>query len=148
MNGLISWRVSILTIPTLERITADLAPLLDYCPEIVLFGSYVEGGFRDESDIDVALITRVSDKSINRQLLKSILGKVHPTYELHIFELLPLKIQRSVFSKYIVIAGDHLAISEYFYGYRKIWEDCKHRILENQFSSAREKQKLMENSRV
>ena len=145
-NGFNSWRRSTLIKPVLETIIADLAPLHDACEEMVLFGSYVEGGFREGSDIDVALITRSSDKKANRQLLKSILGKVHPKYELHIFELLPLKIQRSVFTRYIVVAGDHLEISEYFYKFRKIWEDCKHRILENQFTSSREKRKLMGNA--
>nr|MDO8086483.1 hypothetical protein [Candidatus Sigynarchaeum springense] len=94
----------------------------------------------------MALITRSSDKVTNQQLFKSILGKVHPKYELHVFELLSLKIQRSVFTRYIVVAGDQLEISEYFYGFRKIWEDCMNRILENQITSSREKRDLVDNA--
>lgn len=35
--------------------------------------------------------------------------------------------------------GNRLDISEYFYGYRKLWNDVKHRIETNRFSSMREK---------
>jgi hypothetical protein len=41
-------------------------------------------------------------------------------------------------SKYTVVFGDPLEISEYFYYYRKLWKDVEKRYLENQFTSYKE----------
>ncbi len=51
------------------------------------------------------------------RILKRLLGKVRPIYDIRVFELLPLKIKASV-----------LEISEYFYYWRKFCEDFRHRI--------------------
>ncbi|RLI85778.1 MAG: DNA polymerase subunit beta [Archaeoglobales archaeon] len=111
---------------SLEDIREDLRSLSKY--EVVMFGSYVSGEFREGSDIDVAVITRKRDFNENIRILKSILGKVKPIYDIRIFELLPLKVKASVIDNYIVIFGDELEISEYFYYWRKFCEDFKHRL--------------------
>ncbi len=49
----------------------------------------------------------------------------------------------SIIDNYKVVFGDILEISEYFYSVRKKWDDCKHRILSNQFSSYRERLALI-----
>ncbi len=49
-------------------------------------------------------------------------------YDIRVFELLPLKIKASVMGNYIVLYGKLPEISEYFYHYRKLWDDCKHRV--------------------
>jgi len=110
---------------SLKKIRDDLKPLSEF--EVVLFGSYVTGEFREGSDIDVAVITRKRDFKENVQILKYLLGKVKPIYDVRIFELLPLKVKASVIDDYIVVFGDELEISEYFYYWRKFCEDFRRR---------------------
>jgi len=109
---------------SLEDIREDLRSLSKY--EVVMFGSYVSEEFREGSDIDVAVITRKRDFNENVRILKGILGKVKLIYDIRIFELLPLKVKVSVIDNYIVIFGDELKISEYFYYWRKFCEDFKY----------------------
>ncbi len=59
-------------------------------------------------------------------------------YDLRLFELLPLKIKASVMNNYTVLYGELPDISEYFYYYRKLWGDCKHRVAAGQFESYKE----------
>ena len=110
---------------SLKKIKDDLKPLSEF--EVVLFGSYVTGEFREGSDIDVAVITRKRDFKENVQILRDLLGRVRPIYDIRIFELLPLNVKASVIENYVVIFGDELEISEYFYYWRKFCEDFRRR---------------------
>lgn len=121
----------------LEEIKKDLAFLKEH--EVILYGSYVTGESRPGSDIDVAVITRSKDSDKNIELLKSFIGKARPIYDIRVFELLPLKLKATLMSSYLVLFGDELEISEYFYEYRKQWDDQKHRIMGGYFESYREK---------
>jgi predicted nucleotidyltransferase len=107
--------------------------------DIVVYGSYVEGTMRPNSDIDVAILTYETEEDRNIDSQKELLGRFPLKYEVRIFELLPIHIQISIIRNYKVIFGDLLEISEYFYSFRKKWDDCKHRILSNQFSSYQER---------
>jgi len=111
--------------------------------EVVAYGSYVEGGMRPDSDIDVAMLSYETNKDQNIKLQKKLLGKFPLKYDIRIFELLPIYIQISIVQNYRIIFGDPLEISEYFYYFRKKWDDCKHRILSNQFSSYQERLSLI-----
>jgi len=111
--------------------------------DVVVYGSYVEGSMRPNSDIDVAVISYENRKEKNIELQKELLGKFPLKYEIRIFELLPIYIQISVIENYMILFGDPLEISEYFYSFRKKWDDCKYRILTNQFSSYRERLSLI-----
>jgi predicted nucleotidyltransferase len=120
----------------LEQIKDDLAFLKGY--DLVIFGSYVTGDFREGSDIDIALITRINDYERNLNILKSLIGRAPAVYDIRIFELLPLKIKASVMDNYILLYGTLPDISEYFYHCRKLWDDCKHRVAAGYFGSYRE----------
>ena len=72
-------------------------------------------------------------------LQEELLGKLPLKYEIRIFELLPIHIQISIIENFKVIFGDLLEISEYFYQFRKKWDDCKDKILSNQFVSYKER---------
>lgn len=121
----------------LENIKKELGFLRDY--EAVIYGSHVTGDCRVGSDIDVVVITRVKDRSENVELLKSFIGKARPIYDIRIFELLPLKLKASVMSDYVTLFGEDPEVSEYFYYYRKQWEDQKRRIIGGYHSSYKEK---------
>lgn len=109
--------------------------------EVILFGSVVEGGFRPNSDIDIAIVSRNADLEENLNLQKALLGQYPLIYDVRVFELFPIYIQISIIQNYQVIFGDPLEISEYFYDFRKRWDDCKNRILLNQYSNYRERLK-------
>jgi len=103
---------------------------------MILFGSYgTEDYIPGRSDIDVAILSYSKDPKKNHELLSSIIGLVPSTYDIKIFESLPLYIQISIINQYEVIFGDPLDISEYFYEYRKEFRDMEDRIKENQFES-------------
>ncbi len=117
-------------------IRSDLAFLRDY--EVVIFGSYASKTANNRSDIDIAVITRINDRTRCIKIWKGLLGRAPPVYDIRIFELLPLQIKISVITNYEMIFGNRLDLSEYFYIFRKMWHDTKHRIEENRFGSAKE----------
>jgi len=125
------------------RTIKEKLKLLEEKYDVVIYGSYVEGGTRPDSDIDVAVLSYETNRKKNIKLQKELLGKFSLKYDIRIFELLPIYIQISIIENYKVIFGDLLEISEYFYQFRKRWEDCKHRILSNQFSSYHERLSLI-----
>ncbi len=129
-------------LPKIEEMKEILEPLKEKY-EIILFGSVVEGGMRPESDIDIAIITRNKNEKQNIELQKSLLGKFPLKFDIRVFELFPIDIQISIIRNYKVIFGDPLEISEYFYYFRKKWDDCKYRILSNQFTSYHERLFIM-----
>lgn len=122
---------------SLAEIKADLYFLRDY--EVVVFGSYAAKRADKRSDIDVAVITRENDRERCIDIWGGFLGKAQDIYDIKIFELLPLQIKASVIKSYEVVYGNRGDISEYFYGFRKLWNDVKHRIEENRFRSMEEK---------
>ncbi|KKN30839.1 hypothetical protein LCGC14_0829930 [marine sediment metagenome] len=116
---------------------------LDEEYDVILYGSHVEGGIRPKSDIDIAVISYEKNVDRNIVLQEKLLGKFPLAFDVRVFELLPIYIQISIIDNYKVVFGNILEISEYFYSFRKRWDDCKHRILSNQFSSYREKLALI-----
>jgi predicted nucleotidyltransferase len=126
----------------IDKIMEILDPLKENY-EVVIYGSQVEGGIRPDSDVDVAVITREINNEKNIEIQKKLLGVFPLKYDVRVFELFPIYIQISIIENYQVVYGDILEISEYFYSFRKKWEDCKHRILTNQFSSHRERLNLI-----
>ena len=121
---------------SLDEIRRELSPLKNYW--VVIYGSYTREDYDSRSDIDVAVITRVRDFRRNIKIWWEILGTVPSYYDVRIFELLPLNIKMEVFKEYIVVFGDPIDISEYFYRYYRIWKDMKHRVIKNKFWSVKE----------
>jgi predicted nucleotidyltransferase len=127
----------------INKIQKDLGELNKY--QVVIYGSCLsEYYIADRSDIDIALITQKKDKEANITIWKELMGEFDEKYDIKIFELLPLFIQIEVIENYQVLFGDKLDISEYFYHYRKIWEDMANRIESNRFISISEKMHLIE----
>ena len=114
---------------TVEQIQQDFSELKNRF-EILWYGSRVNGGARPKSDYDIAIITRNHNYNENLQEQIDILKYYRKEYDIRIFELLPIHIQMSIILKNCIIYGDELELSEYFYQYRKIWRDCKHRTIQ------------------
>jgi predicted nucleotidyltransferase len=125
-----------------ENLVEILNPLKEKY-EIVLYGSQVEGGSRPDSDIDVAVISRENKIETNIKIQEELLGLFPSNFDVRVFELLPIYIQISIIENFIVLFGDILEISEYFYSFRKKWDDCKYRMLLNQFLSHQERLNLI-----
>ena len=125
----------------LQQIQTDLNFLDRY--EIIIYGSYVSNQMTPRSDIDIAIITRDPDPSINSRIQLDIMGQFNPLYDIRVFEMLPLHIQINIIKNHLVLFGDELELSEYFYFYRKLWNDVKQRIAENQFQDSKEMRKII-----
>ena len=122
---------------TLYEIKTDLSSLANY--EIVVFGSHARKTADKRSDIDIAVITKEQNRNRCIKIWMELIGHASDIYDIKIFELLPLHIQASVIQRYEVVFGNRLDISEYFYNFRKLWNDTRHRLEENRFHSTREK---------
>ncbi len=100
---------------------------------ILLYGSHAKGIANKRSDIDICLI-----KPKKRDALTRIFAKFGDTYDVKIFEDLPLYIKMGIIENYRVIHGNEPEISYYLYGFRKQWEDMKDRITSNKFHTLSE----------
>lgn len=126
---------------SLKKIKKELSDLGDHW--VVIYGSYLTDYFHQGSDIDVAVITREKDPKKNKEIFIQIQKYRQGTYDLKVFELLPLPIKASIMENYEVLFGPELEISEYFYHYRSLWKDVKRRYERNQFKSVEEKLKRL-----
>jgi len=131
---------------SLSEIKADLSFIKDY--EVVVFGSYADKRADKRSDIDIAVITREMNRKRCTGIWMDLLGRAPDVYDIKIFELLPLRIKASIIQKYEVVFGNRLDISEYFYKFRKLWNDTRHRIEENRFRSMEEKIRVLKRRRL
>ncbi len=100
---------------------------------VLLYGSHAKGVADMRSDIDICIVKPRSNKVIER-----IFAKLGDKYDVKVFEYLPVYVKMEVIGNYKVIFGSEPDISYYFYGFRKLGQDMKNRILANRFSSARE----------
>ncbi|MEF8848583.1 MAG: nucleotidyltransferase domain-containing protein [Candidatus Thermoplasmatota archaeon] len=110
---------------------------------VLLFGSAVNENFHKKSDIDIALVVpgvssfyydckNVSNESVDSsEILRKVFRMVNTVdrnYDVHIFEELPLFIQIDIIGNHVVVyTSDRVGMFEYFYRYRKLWNDQKHR---------------------
>ena len=127
---------------SIKKIKNNLKGLNNY--EVVIFGSLINRKYTKRSDIDSAVITRIKNREKNKEIWFNLLNKVTSGYDLKVFELLPLPMQISIADGHIVIFGDSLEISEYFYHFRKLWKDVEKRYKENQFASIKEKKEALQ----
>lgn len=125
----------------MEKLRHDLAKLKNF--DGVVYGSYCTSNFHKRSDIDIAIITRKTSPATNQKIWSQLVGQAPDIYDIKLFELLPLEIKISIAKNHLVIFGNKLDISEYFYHFRKLWVDVAHRYYENQFTDFREKIKAL-----
>ena len=112
----------------------DFSGFADDAFGILLFGSYAFGDETQESDVDVCVVKPV-DEGIAGKIDVKLGGK----YDVKIFEELPLYIQIDIIENHVLIYGNEVDLSEYFYQFRKLWGDMLPRIRENGFSSVEER---------
>ena len=95
---------------------------------ILLYGSYVEERNINRSDIDICVVAPNEDiYELISQLLQNININAKK-YDIRVFNELPLYIKIHVIQHGVLIySSNKLDLYEYFYIYRKLWDDQKHR---------------------
>ena len=106
-----------------QQILKDLKPVSSYVRGIYLYGSQAEGRADIRSDIDICLVAGFDQDPTSLQFLvwKQVRSD---TYDIRIFELLPLYIQMTILARGILLSSpDPAALGEYLYSYWKRWDD-------------------------
>ena len=114
----------------LNQILEDFSDLIENKKVlgILLYGSYAINQETNRSDIDICVVA--PDEKMG-DLLSYIWQKINVAlkkYDVRIFSELPLYIKIQVIEKGILIySPNKFDLYEYFYIYRKLWADQKHR---------------------
>ena len=94
---------------------------------MLIFGSGTKGKAGKKSDVDICIVAPGKNA---KDLLKEVFANVDVAgkkYDVHVFEELPLYMRISIIEKHLVVFGNKFSLGEYFYVFRKIWNDQKHR---------------------
>jgi hypothetical protein len=98
---------------------------------VLVYGSYARKGLTPRSDIDVCLVIgKQSSPTDIRKVLSRVWERVNVNkrnYDVKVFEELPLHVKMGVIEEGKVAIGKKTDIHEYFYKFRKMWSDQKHR---------------------
>jgi len=92
---------------------------------VLLYGSVIKGEETPRSDIDICLVapTCMDKAGLLREVHRS-LDVFSKKYDVRIFEELPLYIQIQIIENHeIIYTKDVYEMFEYFYYFRKLWED-------------------------
>ncbi len=92
---------------------------------VLLYGSVVKGEETPRSDIDICLVAPAcKDKAGLLREVHRNLDVFSKKYDVRIFEELPLYIQIQIIENHeIIYTKDVYEMFEYFYYFRKLWED-------------------------
>jgi uncharacterized protein len=96
---------------------------------VLLYGSHVRGEASHRSDIDLCIVAPEVPDSDRAALWREFISRLRDDrYDVRIFGLLPLHIKMAVIEEGIVVhSRDTLELYEYFYPFRREWDDQKHR---------------------
>jgi uncharacterized protein len=114
------------------KVKADLSFLQDplwraQVLGVLLYGSQATGEAGPRSDIDLCIVApQAADSS---SLWRRFVSHLRDSrYDVRIFELLPLFLKAAVIEQGVVVyCVDEPELYEYFYPFRRDWQDQKHR---------------------
>jgi len=110
-----------------KRVEKDFEFLKGKVLALLIFGSFARGEATARSDIDICV---VAPRQKPVEVLKTIWRKVDvygKKYDVWVFEELPLYLKIEIIENHEIVFGDASELGEYFYFWRKLWEDQKHR---------------------
>ncbi|HUV80305.1 MAG TPA: nucleotidyltransferase domain-containing protein [Candidatus Bathyarchaeia archaeon] len=117
-----------------ERIEADFAFLAEdeRILAVLLFGSSAKEQADERSDWDLCIVApEIRDTGDMRAVLRKIYANIdvkRKRYDTWLFEEIPLYMKVQVIENHkVVFCRDLPSLYEYFYFYRKLWGDQKHR---------------------
>ena len=106
----------------IKTIKKDFKPFHRRVLGIVLYGSLITGTNTDRSDIDICMIAP------DEKPMKLFRETLPLKYDIKIFETMPLFLQIQIIHNHKVIyTKDRYELYEYFYKFRKLWNDQKQR---------------------
>ena len=110
-----------------EKAKKDLAFLQDNVLGVLIYGSWATGESHEKSDIDICIVAPSAEDKI--ALWRETIAKIRDDrYDIRIFELMPIHLRMAVIEQGMVVySRDVLELYEYFYPFRRMWEDQKHR---------------------
>ncbi len=116
-----------------KQLKNEFEPFKNKCMGILLFGSYAKGNQTSRSDIDICIVKPSED------FIEEIYAKFGDKYDVKVFEKLPLYVKIGIIENHMMICGSEPALSEYFYYFRKLWDDMRYRVVENGYKSINER---------
>ncbi len=95
----------------------------------LLYGSWVRGEQSPRSDIDICIVAPDQDLVEAYEIVIEHLDRDPDPYDIRFFEELPLYMQGQVIEDgEVVFSPDEGELYEYFYPFRKEWNDQKNRL--------------------
>ncbi|MBI3027651.1 nucleotidyltransferase domain-containing protein [Candidatus Woesearchaeota archaeon] len=110
----------------LTNLKKDLEEIREGTFAILIYGSYATGNAHIRSDIDVCVVLKSNDKEEIKNIYRKILriSAKNEKYDIKIFEQMPLFMKIQVVKDgNIIYAKDKAGLEEYFYFFRKLWQD-------------------------
>lgn len=104
----------------MEEFCRDFREFKDFCMGIFFYGFYVKGEVIGQSDVDVCFV------KLKLGMYEKVLERFGGKYDVKVFEELFFYIQIDVIKNYWVIYGDEFEFLEYFYRFRKFWNDMEY----------------------
>jgi len=112
----------------LKRLKEEFLFLKEEVLGVLLFGSVADDNSILKSDTDICI---VAPNQKPNEILSMAYQKIDvygKKYDVHVFEELPLYMKAEVLRNHkVIVAKDLPGLYEYFYFYRKLWEEQKHR---------------------
>lgn len=121
-----------MVIKSVSELKSDFTNVFEFdtVVAILIYGSFVRDETTSQSDIDICIVSPESKTAEQKaELLGEIWRRINAdTYDIHLFEELPLYIQIDIIRNHkILFCDDVPALFEYFYFYRKLWADQEHK---------------------
>ncbi len=114
----------------LKQIKDDFINVLDKekVLGILLFGSYANETQTNRSDVDICVVAPEEDSFNLYSIFLEKINVVSKLYDIKFFTELPLYLKIQVIENGILVhSSNELDLYEYFYRFRKLWADQKHR---------------------
>lgn len=110
----------------LTNLKKDLEEIKDNVCAILIYGSYALGDANIRSDVDVCIVLKNNDKKEINNIYRKILriSAKNEKYDIKIFEQMALFMKNQVIKNgKVIYAKDKAGLEEYFYFFRKLWQD-------------------------
>ena len=110
----------------MNNIKKDFGEIKEGVLAILIYGSYEAGDANVRSDIDVCVILKNNDEKEINNIYRKILriSAKNEKYDIRIFEQMPLFMKHQVMENgKIIYAKDGRELEEYFYFFKKLWQD-------------------------
>lgn len=114
----------------LKQIEHDFTPIIQSKDilGILLFGSYAIDMQTNRSDVDICIVAPQENSEEILSQIFQIINVNQKKYDVRLFQELPLYIKIRVIKNGVLIyTPNKYDLYEFFYFYRKLWDDQKHR---------------------